>query len=434
VDFRDILVVVGALVGVAGLVLNLLSRRAANLAGRREEVKAVRRFVRDRLHVLTELALKDSNASWLLSEVPLLVRPGWIFHHPVELESLTLRWHAVPDPARRNAARVRSSRLLPMLEGGRGRLSYSEAMVEIGGATNLFNGPVYRLEGVNISQDGVILDFTRGRYFEYLDTSEVLAYEAGIIVRDGKTSLHAAKYRNWLADPFDLSKRATSVGVVTLTVRRSNEGCGFYLHQRSDKNVTVGSGQVHVVPAGEFTPADLTQEATKRDLVLWHNVMREYAEEFLSVPESFGQTGKSPDYLKDWPYAELNRARRCGMLRCHVLGIGLDPLTWKPEILTCCVIDSATFDVIFLPSILSSAASEATTTERGTTEGVILSGAHGHGLPFIEDNVVSYVNSEYTRPAGRACLQLAWKHREVLGIAPDKAESLSPDKPTPPDQ
>ena len=419
-DIRDILVVIGASVGVAGLVLNLLSRRAANLAARREEVKSIRRYVRDRLHTLTALALKDSNSSWFFGDVPLLTRSGWVLDDPAELESLALHWNPTPNTVRWNAARTRASRLLPTLEGGRGRLSYSEAIIEIGGATNLFNGPVYRLEGINVGGGDVSLEFAQGRYFEYLDTSEVLAYEVGVILRDKKASLRAAKYRKWLGDPFDLTNRATSVGVVTLTIRKSNAACGFYLHQRSDRNVTVGSGQVHVVPAGEFTPADLTQPATKRDLVLWHNVMREYAEEFLGVPESFGRTGKSPDYLNDWPYVELNRARSSGMLRCHILGIGLDPLTWKPEILTCCVIDSGAFDALFLPSILGrSMDQEATTTEPGISEGIILSGGRGQGLPFVNDNVASYVDSEYTRPAGRACLQLAWRHREALGIAPD---------------
>jgi hypothetical protein len=69
------------------------------------------------------------------------------------------------------------------------------------------------------------------------------------------------------------------------------------------------------------------------------------------------------------------------------------------------VIEAEQFDLIFGGMVLR------------TGEGIILAGPHHEGLPFNRETVTRYADSLNTRSAARACLMLAWRHRQHLGIA-----------------
>jgi hypothetical protein len=266
------------------------------------------------------------------------------------------------------------------------------------------DGWVYRPVLIEAAGTGLSLRFTSGRYFDHLDTTEVLAYEAAINDLAGKQTADGA-YRNHLGDPFDLTRRGTSLGVIVLTVRAGDTGCGFSMHQRDERRVTVGPDTIHAIPAGEFTPADIGLDSRRQDFEIWHTVMREYAEEFLDVEESYGRGGRPLDYENEWPFSELVVARRTGKLRLHVLGVGMDPLTWKPELLMVCVIDHVVFDRLF-----------AKIVHQGR-EGTIVVGPKGHGIPFEAAAVERYAKDPRTRNAAQACLMVAWRHRIALGLA-----------------
>jgi len=212
-------------------------------------------------------------------------------------------------------------------------------------------------------------------------------------------------YRRALKDPFDLWSRSTSLGVLVLTIRRGRDSAGFYMHARDGGRVVVASELMHVIPAGEFTPSDRTYESLRRDFDIWSTIMREYAEEFLNMEEAYGHGGEWLDYHKKFPYRQLNEARQEGQLTVQVLGLGLDPLTWKPELLTVCIIDDAVFDVIFQDMV------------RKGSEGTLIVGPEGHGLPFDEETVNLYANNPNTRRGASACLILAWEHRKLLGLS-----------------
>jgi hypothetical protein len=176
------------------------------------------------------------------------------------------------------------------------------------------------------------------------------------------------------------------------------------MHQRDARSVIATPGVIHVIPAGEFAPADVSLDSQINDFNLWHTIMREYAEEFLDIDEAYGRGGQPLDYEHEWPYSEFLLARKSGSLRVHTLGVGLDPLTWKPEILSVCIFDAAVFDKIFAKLV------------KNGKEGTILAGPHGHGIPFNTESVHRYVDNPRTRSAARACLMLAWRHRSTLGL------------------
>jgi hypothetical protein len=51
---------------------------------------------------------------------------------------------------------------------------------------------------------------------------------------------------------------------------------------------------------------------------------------------------------------------------------------------------------------------------QSNNEGAIVTGPSGRGIALTEDNVDRLVTSEPMAPSGAACLELAWRHRELL--------------------
>jgi hypothetical protein len=176
------------------------------------------------------------------------------------------------------------------------------------------------------------------------------------------------------------------------------------MHHRDGNRVAVAQDVYHVAPAGEFQPSDISREAIDRDFDLWVAIMREYAEEFLGVEDAKGRGGDHINYGRDEPYRSLQAARDQGRLALHFLGIGLDPVTWKPEILVAAVFEERLFDQLF--------AAVASHNEEGT----LVLGEDKQGLPFTRLAAERYGRGSRTLTAGQACLSLAWAARSHLGL------------------
>ncbi|GIH28987.1 hypothetical protein Aph01nite_72970 [Acrocarpospora phusangensis] len=249
---------------------------------------------------------------------------------------------------------------------------------------HFFNGLSYRLV-----EAGPTLAFTATRYWDQFDTGEALLFEAARQWRHSGTI--DGPYRRWLGDPFDLTRRYTIPGVCVLTIR-NGETPQFPLMKR--RRVAVAAGTTHVVPAGDFQPSQDNHPHPERELHLRHTMIREYAEELLGAHED---RTTPVDVTRDEPYAAINQAFTSGAASAWYLGIGLYPLTWKPEILIACVFDAPTYDTLF--------GNGPSTGD----EGDLLT-----GLPFEEETVRHYATADTMLPAGRACLTLAWEHRKLI--------------------
>jgi hypothetical protein len=78
------------------------------------------------------------------------------------------------------------------------------------------------------------------------------------------------------------------------------------------------------------------------------------------------------------------------------------------------VIDDAVFDQVFAELVQSN------------NEGTIVAGPSGRGIALTEDNVDRLVSSEPMAPSGAACLELAWRHRQLLLGDWRRAETAKP--------
>lgn len=347
------------------------------------------------------------------AELPELTKAGWIPETPLNLDdvSITLRdfdkeEHAIPPRTLRKMGAV-----LPRTKDGSRYRRYSEALADMSNEMNLFNGAIYRILDVASDSGHLALTFTAGNYFDHVDTSYLLTIESAIRRFNRNRGVLGGPYRRYIDDPFNLDRRAVGLGINTLTIRRDVSESGFYMHRRDKNNVTEAPEVVHVVPAGEFTPSSIGLEALKSDFDLWRNIVREYAEEFLDVEDAYGRTGRSVDFMRESPFREMMLARQEGRLQVHFLGIGFDPLDWKPGLFTVCIFEARTFDRIFARLL-----NRKEKSVKGGKEGVILLGSNGRGIPFTRQNIDLYAGNRNTVNAGVSCLRLAWRHRVALGL------------------
>lgn len=399
-DLQDYLALGAILVAVPATWAGWFTWRSAKKSGGRDGFRTQLESMQADQRMLTRRMLAASPEHLRQTGLPMLMRPDSARAVPFDLADLKVEWRddrsEFGDVAkfRRSAARVLARMKITPIS------RYSAAMIEIAGMGKLFDGVIYRLVDADLSPDVKRMVFTRSSYFAYLDTCEVLAFEAQL----SSALRRRPSYRRRLRDPFDFQNRVASLGIDTLTIRRDGDRAGFFLHRRDPRQVVNNASLLGVIPAGEFAPSDVSSEAVSRDLDLWKNIMREYAEEMLGVDDAQGQGGRWIDYSAESPYWELEMARATGQLRVKVLGLGVDPLPWKPELLTACVIDAEVFDRVFAP------------VPARNEEGVIIAGDRRTGLPFDAATVDRYCSESNISPNTEACLRLAWKHRAELGL------------------
>ncbi len=397
----DVVAIASLAVAVIGIPAVLITVKMYRDVVARMSFSSVYEYVREHQSALHDEAWAGSSDAWKPEGVSLLARPGWILDRPVPLEALTIQWQSPSENAHVQSSGSLSRSAVPTFLSG---VPYSGAILTLPG-TRLFNGLIYRPVEVGAAGDGLRMTFTEGRYFDYLDSSEVLGYEVGERRLASKSGVLHGSHRRRVKDPFDLRSRTASLGVNTLTVRREPDGtAGFYMHRRGGGGVVNETGLVHVVPAGEFTPSDISLHAVTADFDIWKNIVREYVEEFLGIEDADGTTGRTIDFDDDQPYAGITAARRNGAVGVFVLGVGLDALCWKPELLTVAVFDAGQFDVLFAGAVSSN------------QEGTLVSGLHGRGIPFVEENIRLYADHRDTTRSAAACLELAWQHRSALGL------------------
>ena len=300
-----------------------------------------------------------------------------------------------------------AQRILPRLAGSRARVpSYAEAVALSRGGSggSLFNGICYRLlaqhlvqgEGEKAGQRARLkLSFGVGGYFDYLNTTEVLAHEAA--AGDGREIRTAAGH--WLAD---LHRRHAGSGICALTlIRKANGELEFLMMDRSRSQVNTALGLIHVRPAGEFQPLSEKPHQFAEECNLWYVLLRESAEEIggLNMPRHFADLR---EFLAFDGIAAMIEAARSGGWRTYYLGFGFDPLNYKPEFLLCSVIEEPTFRALF-PKF-----------QRDFSEGNGFQGGGDFGLRFCASSVDGLLTHPRLHPAAAACLSLARKHEGVL--------------------
>jgi transcriptional regulator with XRE-family HTH domain len=342
-----------------------------------------------------------------------LSKADWMAPTPIALDRIQLAWNNQLAPPRVVGAEQQAHDVLPLQANGRQYERYSRAIAGIERPTLFENRVSFRLSEVEWTSSAAYLGFGYTTYFDMVDVCEAVAHETAAAWHafgETKSWLNMPNwtrlpFRSMLHDPFDLSARALLPSIDTLTIRVEADGsASFLLHRRNSANVALAGGYYHVMPCGVFQPSTLAPWDQSNDFDLWRNMMREFSEEFLGMPEADGSSGAPIDYGHAEPFRSLTDARNSGALRASCFGIGLDPLTLAGEILSVVVIESDVYDRVFADLV--------STNSEGSV--VAASPSISDGIPFTEENVRRLLDDEPLAPAAAACLDLAWQHRAEL--------------------
>ena len=274
---------------------------------------------------------------------------------------------------------------------------------------NLMNLPLYGLGGVQIngsgSQKEITLDICKGYYYDFYNTCEILSAEMADrrrIKMDQNLSQGRLPLRDKVLDVFDFSNRFAGIGINVLTILQNVRDTSgqrhnyFLLHKRSSQGVAEGSNSYHVVPAGSYQPAtvEFPEKVDPMDRNLNSTVVREFGEELLGIEE-----------FSDLFNAELVMAYE-KVPTASFIGVGLDPLNTKAEILACLTLDVGKTPLFDGKQSSSEIQEHLTETYEGA---VSLKPLSMSMLKQFRDNPMSI-------PAFRQILSVIIDHAEQFGV------------------
>lgn len=371
----------------------------------------VRKELRDHYgeHVLEALA---ANASWRSGDLPVLCPENWVTDCALPLSDVELTLADGHEGGRDYLRELRALKW-PDNEIGHRVYTYHAAVESYDRPGLFFDSKAYRLVDLRQTVATHELVFEVDTYFNAYDSQIVLGYEAVRAKISGRDMSAAFKHRD--GGPSNLLNRSAAASVITLTVVVRPEGPRFLMHWRDPALVASGGGTYHVTPAGEFEPSELSPSGLHDDLDLWRNIMREYAEEYLGHKDYTMAGGWSIDYRNTSPFREFREARASGGLWPWYLGVVMDPLTWKPEIMTVVVFDGVVYDDIFR-------------NMKKDPEGKKMGEDHDGnrmGYPFDLKHVSMFTSAVETTPVASALLSRAWDLRQTLLAKPGKSEDQS---------
>ena len=209
-----------------------------------------------------------------------------------------------------------ASRYLPLDNSAHRYARFSDALGALDRPRLYSNRLSYRLLECGLREFPPRMSFSLCRYFEMIDIGEILALEFA----SGRSRI-----RESLGTPFDLRRRLTSPSINTITLRLEPHGnATYFMHLRDSRDVALASGQTHVIPCGGFQPSGVSRFAIESDFNLWHNVVREYAEEFLGLEEANSDIGDPIDFRALKPYASLIDGETSGRIRPWIFGVAID--------------------------------------------------------------------------------------------------------------
>lgn len=337
----------------------------------------------------------QSNNESIEKDSYLLAKKDWIMDKLVDLNSLKVEVIDARDihKVRRTdliCNRGKYGKLLPDLFCG-----YTENVRRYT-SKNMFNGNAYRLLSITKKDDIVSVNVSESSYYSYYDTCEHLLYLAVNDISSSYNKRHGKEICR-LNDPFDFDNRAVGIGISTLTIiKNSKEGNIFLIHKRSDR-VAEGVNTVSAVPAGTFE--NMRNENGEISDIVLRNIVREFEEEILGVPE-VENTDRYP----------INRVELSGF-EFKFLGMGLDPLTTKLEIMTCLIIDAEKSELL-----------KGTKDSRQRLAEIIAGSYEGsiHTVELTEENIKLHRDNKNSMPLFRDMMRIILKDHTIRSLMESK--------------
>jgi hypothetical protein len=329
---------------------------------------------------------------------------GW---PQIPLEAVSLAWTETAPAPQIDGTEPDTARVRPLRNETQRFSTYAAALGELAKPRLFEDRPCYRLTDVALDDGRADLTFGSATYFDVINVCEAVAHEladSALGSGVGVASPTDLQFRARMEDPCDLLRRRIVPAISALTVRRTPTDAAFVLHQRDGGQVAHGGGLYQVMPVGVFQPTAGESGDGSNDFDLWRSIAREYAEEFLGMPE----VGGPIDY-DDWAfYRDLTAARATADIAAHLVGIGIDPLSAVCDLLVVIVFDGDTFDELLGESVHTNAKGHLVAEQPGQHAVA--------GVPFTRDATSRLITEAPMQAAGAALLDLAWYHRSALRL------------------
>ncbi len=347
---------------------------------------------------------------------PLLMHSDWLPTKPISLDKIDIETIEYQSPKV-----FPPNSLLPLKDKETTYPTFHDAIYELMKPRIFKSNPQYRIMGFQPNSDRYTIQISReaDEYFSKIDFGKPMEYELAKSVISNKERFknHFTIKDNLKWSSNNYRKKAVKAlaktphsfhdivvlgGISTLTLIYNEEenDFRFLMHERSTKQ-GYASGIKHVIPAGEYQPLNKS-DRFEMDLPLWHNIMREMAEELANKPEYEEKEGKRIDYQSTEPFKSYSNARTNGDLKIYFAGFGLDPLSLQGEILTIMVVREHTFHTLFGKEPLEK-----------NEEGFLISSDGKWGLPFTEKEVTNMQNMAVLA-AGHTLLSVAIQQKPFL--------------------
>jgi hypothetical protein len=282
---------------------------------------------------------------------PLLRKKSWLLPHPIDINEV---------------------HLLTELEGywddkehlfiatNEGLERYSSIVSEVISKKEGFSKKIfedwdcYRFVDFNVIKQhpdtwNVELKFGLTTFFRMFDDFEVLGAELAIqLERLNASDLNFdLPIRTSIFDVFNLKNRSAVAGINCLLVFKNYRPPKtsqarqpvFFVHERRGGSAVQANSR-HVVPAGSFQPFSSGGGTRDLDFDLSRCIARELFEELFGLDAMRTPTADLRDPIEEPPYSQAWAVLQDkSVTSIKFLGIGLDPLTTKPELLFSIVTD-----------------------------------------------------------------------------------------------
>jgi hypothetical protein len=191
------------------------------------------------------------------------------------------------------------------------------------------------------TKDGISLEVYLGRYSDFFDTCGYITYETAHLLHYGKRiddlKLNDFPYRSKM-DPFVLKNRFANIRICTLTILKNFENSDkvvFLIHRGPSFSGERGE-DFNVIPAGSYKPifienvSDPDIDGTKKINIDPHNtIVRELLEQAV---DNFAYEKLSSKKI-------LLQKRKEIYADVFLLGVGIEPLNLRTELMTIMVVD-----------------------------------------------------------------------------------------------
>jgi hypothetical protein len=408
VDLGIGIAVVSVVLAAIALWIGVPAYRRERASTSVETFRSIRRDLHGRRASHTTGAASLFAADDRLEHTAYMSAPAWRLSKPISLSDVNVTFVQQPKRPQITGRSSSAAHLLPSVVGTSRTRSYSDV---IGSDDQLrpglwWDAPSYDLLSFVGTDGRVEISCTSAQYFDMVDVCEAVGHEyvhnRGEKVVPKRRSL---RFRSEIGDPFDIGRRPFVPAIPTLVLLQPAGGpATFLLHARDGAAVASASGLKHVF-GGQFQPSSRHSIDHAEEADIWLAVARELAEEMLDFKEANGSAGGRLSFA-DEPLASLDSMRRDGHLKVWLLGLGLDPLTLWPDLLTVAVIDDEVFRRRF-PEL-------PTSNSEGVFVGASSNGKELRGFDFVQSRVDAITADDGTHPAAAACIRLAWKHRAMI--------------------